>query len=197
VSIVVESLHCDRSANRFRRESSIRKKRKQRDAILKQQASKKRKRGDLGAGLKEIAAVEISRLGYPSDILQSIDANDQDDNEAKAVPAKAPALKIRSGTTLPEFLPEEYLQDGESDDSLTLDPIQRSMEVQKTKFTGRVKKTPKNYRKGSTTYRVAEVRSTKMAPKSSFNARSVKESWLQGRSGSSRKSFSSGFFNAK
>lgn len=197
MSIVIESLHCDRSANLFRRESSIRKKRKQRDAILKQQASKKRQRGALAAEFNEAAAVEISHLDYPLDALQSVDSNDQDDNEAKGVAAKVPALKTRPSTTLPEFLPEEYLQDEESDESLTLDPIQRSMKLQKTKFTGRVEKRPKSYRKGSTTYKVAEIRSTKMAPKSSFNARSVKESWLQGRSGSSRKSFTSGFFKAK
>ena len=125
------------------------------------------------------------------------EGDDQDYEEAETSKGTAQSLKLGPGNRLPEFLPEEYLEDNESDEDMSLKPVQRVKRAKKTKFTELVEKKPKDIRKGSTTYRVAEARSTKLAPKSSSNARSVKESWLQGRTGSSRKSFSGGFFKAR
>jgi U3 small nucleolar RNA-associated protein 16 len=153
---------------------------------LKRQASNKRKReGDLELHPKK----SVRR--------NSGEGDDQDYEEAETSKGTAQSLKLGPGNRLPEFLPEEYLEDNESDEDMSLKPVQRVKRAKKTKFTELVEKKPKDIRKGSTTYRVAEARSTKLAPKSSSNARSVKESWLQGRTGSSRKSFSGGFFKAR
>lgn len=128
-----------------------------------------------------------------SDAMQASD----EDEEAEVHGATAATFKLSSSRTLPEFLPEEYLEDEESEDDMELELAQPVKKAKKIKFTELLEKKPKDYRKGSTTYRVAEARSTKMAPKSSFNARKVKESWLQGRAGAVRKPMSSGFFKSR
>lgn len=137
---------------------------------------------------------EISRPNRARDV---DDDDDEDDNEAETTKAASTTLKLGPGASLPEFLPEEYLEDNESEDEMALEPLNGAKKVKKMKFTQLIDKKPKDIRKGSTTYRISEVRSTKLAPKSSHNAKSVKESWLQGRAGANRKSFSSGFFKAK
>jgi len=69
--------------------------------------------------------------------------------------------------------------------------------AKKTKFLDAALKEPKDRRVGKTTYRVAKAGSTKLAPKSSFTARSTKEAWMQGRSGGkvdpSRRAFGKAF----
>lgn len=176
--------------NCFRRESAIRRKRKERDAILKQQASSKRKReGELQR--KKATPLDIS----PN---RARGAVDEEHNKQTATTAEsASPMKLAPGSSLPEFLPEEYLEDSESEDDMSLEPVNPAKRAKKTKFVELVEKRPKDIRLGSTTYRVAEVRSTKLAPKSSFNARAVKESWLQGRGNASRKTFSNGFFKSR
>jgi U3 small nucleolar RNA-associated protein 16 len=120
----------------------------------------------------------------------------RDNKDEPTLPPKFPI-----GTPLPDLLPAEYLQDEEPESAALTDSEPTEKKAKKIKFTDLVEKKPKDRRKGSTIYRVSEVRSTKLAPKASPAARSLKESWLQGRSGrvlgTNRKPFSSGFFKKK
>jgi U3 small nucleolar RNA-associated protein 16 len=197
----------------FRQESAIRKKRRERDATLKQQAEsagKKRRRGedaeegvpehvaaDKAADMLALESAEVASLGSAD---ADADADDQHGDGNESLSTSAPT-KLTSRSVLPDFLPEEYLQDEESDDDMAIEITQPMKRAKKTKFTDLVEKKPKDRRVGSTTYRVAEACNTKLAPKASFQARSVKELWMQGRSASgaapNRKPFSSGFFKAK
>jgi U3 small nucleolar RNA-associated protein 16 len=110
-------------------------------------------------------------------------------------------MKFRIGDPLPALLPDEFLEDDDftalTDSDIDL-PITKA---KKTKFTNLIDKKPKDRRKGSTTYRVAEVANMKLPPKASFNARSTRERWLKGRPGklvgTDRKPFKSGFFVKK
>lgn len=104
--------------------------------------------------------------------------------------------------SLPDLLPSEFLDDDESEESdndIMMEEAQRM--PKKIKFADLVEKKPKDLRKGSTTFRVAESRSMLLAPKASSQARKTKETWLQGRPGkngaTNRKPFSSGFFVGK
>jgi U3 small nucleolar RNA-associated protein 16 len=162
---------------------------------LKRQASKKRKRADVRADVEEAATAETSPPNYSLDAMHSSD--DEDEDEAEAPREAAPTFRLGSGRALPEFLPDEYLEDEDSEDEMAVELTQPAKKAKKIKFTELLEKKPKDYRKGSTTYRVAEAPSKKMAPKSSFNARTVKESWLQGRSGVTRKPLASGFFKTR
>tara|TARA_R110002060_G_scaffold33284_2_gene44020 strand:- start:165 stop:509 length:345 start_codon:yes stop_codon:yes gene_type:complete len=110
-----------------------------------------------------------------------------------------PSHILTSRSTLPSFLPAEYLEDTEPQDSI---PTSDEMTIikkkaKKTKFLDAALKEPKDRRVGKTTYRVAKAGSTKLAPKSSFTARSTKEAWMQGRSGGkvdpSRRAFGKAF----
>jgi hypothetical protein len=162
-----------------RQESAIRQKRKDRDAALKQQAqvaNRKRKR-------------------------KTIEEEAQTPALVQPLPDSTNVPKFAAGSALPDLLPEEYLQDDDLETgSLSGNEIPVK-KAKKMKFADLVEKKPKDRRKGSTTYRVSEVISTKLAPKASFNARSTKESWLQGRPGkalvTNRKSFSTGFFKKR
>jgi hypothetical protein len=107
-------------------------------------------------------------------------------------------LSIR-GSTLPDLLPAEFLQDEEKTPSTAeVEAIQPKSKGTKTTFADVVNAVPKDRRIGTTTYRVAKPRSLELAPKASAQARSMKDDWMQGRSGkkgvSNRKPFSSGFF---
>lgn len=107
-------------------------------------------------------------------------------------------LSIR-GSTLPDLLPAEFLQDEEETPSTTgLEVKVPKLEGKKTKFADEVNPKPMDRRIGTTTYRVAKPRAIELAPKASAHARSLKDEWMQGRSGkkgiSNRKPFSSGFF---
>jgi U3 small nucleolar RNA-associated protein 16 len=171
----------------------MRKKRKERDTILKQQAKSKRKREeDVEFGYKMASPLEIP----PPNRRRDASGNDNIDGKQATSIKRTSPLKLTPGSALPEFLPEEYLEENGSEDDTALETVNPSKRAKKTKFMELVEKRPKDIRKGSTTYRVTEVRSTKLAPKSSFNARTVKESWLQGRTGASRKPFSGGFFKS-
>lgn len=99
---------------------------------------------------------------------------------------------------IPELLPAEYLEDTEPTSVVYQESVTSSNTVsKKTKFRDLVGKQPKDKRVGSTTYRVSKARSSNLAPKSAYQARSIKEAWLQGRTatsgGANRKPFSSGF----
>jgi hypothetical protein len=123
--------------------------------------------------------------------------NDNDDEKAGFTIAATSTLKLGPDNRLPDFLPEEFLEDGESEDEMAVEAIKRPRKAKRTKFTELIDQKTKDIRRGSTTYRVAEARSTNLAPKSSFNARSVKESWQRGRVGSNRKAVSTGFFKKR
>lgn len=112
----------------------------------------------------------------------------------------APLSKHKS--TLPDLLPAEFLQDESIISTTELEDSKEQIKPKKTKFVDEVvEKTIKDRRIGNTTYRVTKSRSVHLAPKSSAHSRSMKESWLQGRSGTKgnpqRKPFSSGFFGAR
>jgi hypothetical protein len=94
---------------------------------------------------------------------------------------------------LPTVLPAEYLEDSRVNAIGTFGPQLRVKKGKKTKFADIVDKNFKDRKKGSTTYRVGEDRTTSLAPKVSLQAKATKEAWLQGRNGSNRKPFSSGF----
>lgn len=174
-----------------RQENAIRRKRQERDARLKKQsekANKKRKRAE--------EAHEKERKIAKLDGETKKDANFE--SEQLVMESKALILPI-SRSKLPDLLPDEYLQD----DSESEEAEDHELEVVRTKprtmtFGDLVVKKPKDRRKGSTTYRVSELHSKNLAPKSSFYARSTKESWLKGRAGKgaggSRKVVSGGFF---
>lgn len=163
----------------FRQEAAIRSKRQAQDEVLKKQAqaaSRKRKRNDT-----------------------------DETKDPKAAPTKANTsttpVKFKIGDPLPALLPAEYLQDS-APLALTDPDIDLSItKPKKTKFANLVDKKPKDRRKGSTTYRVAEVSNAKLTPKASFNARATREAWLKGRTGkgvgTERKPFRSGFFVGK
>lgn len=102
---------------------------------------------------------------------------------------------------LPDLLPLEYLEDtpGETTTLTTSETAQPK--PKKTKFLDRVEKKLKDKRKGSTTYRVQEAKEdSRLAPKASKSAMSLKEAWLSGgvrkngKGGSARKPMKSGFF---
>lgn len=125
---------------------------------------------------------------------------EEEDTSTQAENTVAPIPISRSN--LPDLLPDEYLQDdSESEELMDLDLEKPRQKSKKMKFTDLMEKKPKDRRKGSTTYRVSEVRSMNLAPKSSFHARSMKEAWLKGRAGNgasgSRKVASGGFFKKK
>lgn len=93
------------------------------------------------------------------------------------------------------------MQDDEPAAATFSDDELRVKKGKKTKFADLVEKKPKDRRKGSTTYRVSEALSTKLAPKAAFNARLTKESWLQGRPGkllaTNRRPFSNSFSKSR
>jgi U3 small nucleolar RNA-associated protein 16 len=128
-------------------------------------------------------------------------ADDENTAQHDDVKPAKPSKIVFDSTNLPEFLPEEYLQDDSDSESSPLASEQPAKRIQKAKFAGIVEKKPKDRRKGSTIYRVAETSSRKLAPKASLGARNMKQDWLQGRSGSgigaNRKAFNTGIFKKK
>ncbi|KAH9208619.1 hypothetical protein DL95DRAFT_527331 [Leptodontidium sp. 2 PMI_412] len=142
--------------------SASRKKRKERDEVLKKQSEKGKRR----------RAAPKPEEG----------SSDEEDEPTPALDETSLALTTRSA--LPDFLPAEYLEDTDPQDLIRTDDddILRK-KAKKTKFIDAALKAPKDRRVGKTTYRVAKAGSTKLAPRSSFVARSTKEAWLQGRSG--------------
>merc|ERR1712093_438527 len=161
---------------------------KERDEILKKQSEKAKKRKP------------DSTTNEPAHASSESDSEDDFPallDEPTSLPMPSHILTSRS--TLPSFLPAEYLEDTEPQDSI---PTSDKMTIikkkaKKTKFLDAALKEPKDRRVGKTTYRVAKAGSTKLAPKSSFTARSTKEAWMQGRSGGkvdpSRRAFGKAF----
>lgn len=115
-------------------------------------------------------------------------------NRTFAIPGQAP---------LPDLLPAEFLEDDDVDspEPGRLHSSLPTRSVKPDKLRRLLEKKPKDKRVGSTTFRVAEDRNSRLPPKASNQARSLKESWLQGRAGSkikpNRKPFSQGFIKNK
>lgn len=109
--------------------------------------------------------------------------------------------KYTSRKDLPDLLPAEFLEDDDDQDLAVVRPAQAKEKSKKTKLADLEKK-PKDRRKGSVTYRIAEVtKASALAPKSTYIARSMKEKYLEGRAGKgksiNRKPLSSSFFKSK
>ncbi|PBP26701.1 sporulation protein [Diplocarpon rosae] len=147
-----------------------RKKRKERDEVLKKQSetAKKRKRENVFCPQPRVISPD-------------------DEQEEESIEPHLTFNDTRSLLTgraaLPNFLPAEYLDETDSQAvMITTEKLERP-KPKKTKFLDATSKQPKDCRIGTTTYRVAKPGRTNLAPKSSFQARSIKESWLRGRSG--------------
>ncbi|KAF7863060.1 hypothetical protein EAF04_007143 [Stromatinia cepivora] len=118
----------------------------------------------------------------------------EDINRTFAPPGHLPLL---------DLLPAEYLED-DNDDTPEAGHLHSSLPTRFTKtnkLRHLLEKRSKDRRVGSTTFRVAESRNSQLPPKASNQARSLKESWLQGRAGTkikpNRKPFNQGFIKPK
>ncbi|KFY27209.1 hypothetical protein V493_03641 [Pseudogymnoascus sp. VKM F-4281 (FW-2241)] len=141
------------------KEAAERQKRKDRDAQLKAQAKAAKKRKHADEELDESATIENSSITIE--------------------PAGRASTKPRfDRTTLPDLLPEEFLEDAVSEDEAPVQ-VEKPRVSKKIKFAYEEKK-PKDKKLGSTTYRVAQVEKEGFAPKVSHNTVSSKAS-LQGR----------------
>jgi hypothetical protein len=113
-----------------------------------------------------------------------------------------PRTKITK-SNIPEFLPSEYLEDDPVDENGPIEALERAIshKSKKIKFVDPEPKKPKDRKKGSTIYRVAEPQGTGLlAPRAATTARSVKEAWLSGKRGAvagNRKVVNGGFFKNK
>jgi hypothetical protein len=159
----------------LRKEAAERQKRKDRDAQLKAQAQAAKKRKHAEESLDESATLENSSIG--------IDVG------------RASAKPRFDRSTLPDLLPEDFLEDEESEDEVLVEE-ERPRQPKKIKFAYEEKK-PKDKRLGSTTFRVAQVAKEGFAPKVSRTTASAKASLQGSRKGQVRKPVSSGFVVAK
>lgn len=168
-----------------RQKDAARQKRKDKEAILKKQSED---------------AKERKSTKKPTAVIDVDSEEDEDDALSEVDPAENQvALKaITNGHAIPDLLPLELLEDDDenAEDMAMEYPIQRVSK--KHKFRDISEKKIKDRKVGGTTYRVTKSQSTHLAPKAAHNARSVKESWMQGRSGTklgpNRKVVSKGFF---
>lgn len=156
------------------------------------------------AVIKKRERAEKAEKKTTKEAKQDREADEQMDLNIQVAEDTAPVEKrtIINTSNLPDLLPDEYLQDDEDSESLAdLDLEVTRTKPKRMKFSDLVEKKPKDRRKGSTTYRVLEIRSKNLAPKSSFHAKNTKESWLKGRgpmgAGGVRKVASGGFFKKK
>ncbi|KFY32952.1 hypothetical protein V495_08581 [Pseudogymnoascus sp. VKM F-4514 (FW-929)] len=156
------------------KEAAERQKRKDRDAQLKAQAQAAKKRKHAEESLDESATLENSSVG--------IDVG------------RASAKPRFDRSTLPDLLPEDFLEDEESEDEAPV--VEEKRQPKKIKFAYEEKK-PKDKRLGSTTFRVAQVAKEGFAPKVSRTTASAKASLQGSRKGQVRKPVSSGFVVAK
>ncbi|KFX90627.1 hypothetical protein O988_08110 [Pseudogymnoascus sp. VKM F-3808] len=151
------------------KEAAERQKRKDRDAQLKAQAQAAKKRKHAEESLDESATLENSSIG--------IDVG------------RASAKPRFDRSTLPDLLPEDFLEDEESEDEAPV--VEEKRQPKKIKFAYEEKK-PKDKRLGSTTFRVAQVAKEGFAPKVSRTTASAKASLQGSRKGQVRKPVSSG-----
>ena len=194
-----------------RQETANRKKRKEHDTFLKQQAelaSKKRKREE--EALED--GPNLLSSGYmPAETLRSdnhASATDHTDDMIGERPSATQATATQIPLDLhklPELLPLEYLEDGDEAVPGSSDVVElpkTSSKKKKMKLLKLAEKEPKDRCRGKTIYRVLKsAHNSLLAPKASGLARSSKEAWLAGRSGNKtsaqRKAFKSGFFTVR
>ncbi|KAF5876284.1 putative immediate-early protein [Botrytis fragariae] len=200
-------------------EAASKKKRQEKAANLKRQAeiSSKKRKLDIASGQDEMlppaqkSKVEVTSSTEKADIDMDEESNtlegegtadgrldSEDDieeiNRTFAIPGQGP---------LPDLLPAEFLEDDDVDspEPGRLHSSLPTRSVKPDKLRRLLEKKPKDKRVGSTTFRVAENRNSLLPPKASNQARSLKESWLQGRAGTkikpNRKPFSQGFIKTK
>ncbi|KAF7943043.1 hypothetical protein EAE96_010988 [Botrytis aclada] len=200
-------------------EAASKKKRQEKAANLKRQAeiSTKKRKLDVAPGQDEMlpptqkSKVEVTSGIEKADIDMDEESNtlegegtadgrldSEDDieeiNRTFAIPGQVP---------LPDLLPAEFLEDDDVDspEPRRLHSSLPTRSVKPDKLRRLLEKKPKDKRVGSTTFRVAENRNPLLPPKASNQARSLKESWLQGRAGTkikpNRKPFSQGFIKTK
>lgn len=117
------------------------------------------------------------------------------------VPQTISSIPFDNRKSLPDLLPADLLEDDGPKSATELQETLPRPHSKKTKFVDITKKPPKDRRIGSSTYRISKPIDSRLAPRSSYQAQSTKESWLQGRPGKSgttnRRPFSSGFFTAR
>ncbi|XMA19631.1 hypothetical protein WAI453_012422 [Rhynchosporium graminicola] len=143
--------------------TASRKKRKERDEVLRKQSEKAKKR---------------------KPVFIAAESDEEAEQSKQSVIDTFPSHILSSRSALPEFLPAEYLEDTDPQDTIrTEDAEPAKKKGKKTRFIDADLKAPKDRRVGKTTYRVAKAGSTNLAPKASFRARSTKDAWMQGRSG--------------
>ncbi|APA14503.1 predicted protein [Sclerotinia sclerotiorum 1980 UF-70] len=202
-------------------EAAAKKKRQEKNANLQRQSeiSSKKRKLDVPPGQDEMlppaqkSKVEVTsapaiiergdiEMDEESNTLEGdgtadgrLDSEDIEDiNRTFAPPGHLP---------LPDLLPAEYLEDNDDDtpESGNFHSSLPTRFVKTNKLRHLLEKRPKDKRVGSTTFRVAESRNTHLPPKASNQARSLKESWLQGRAGTkikaNRKPFNQGFIKPK
>jgi U3 small nucleolar RNA-associated protein 16 len=177
----------------YRQEAATRKKRRDRDALLRSQA-------EAASHKRKLTDPQTSGNSTKDDTPQPSKTS-----ESTATLTKDSILSTKTRvdrTQLPEFLPAEFLEEDEDVDMDDIIPS-RSLQVKpkKIKFSDIVEKKPKDRTVGSTTFRVAENGENRhLAPKAAKNARSTKEAWLAGRSGKggaggdNRRAVGGGFF---
>jgi hypothetical protein len=193
----------------LRQTATLRRKRRERDAQLKEQAaaaSKKRKhkediedeltpppsiRSEITSTLQE-ANMSGNGIEKHLDVPASNKDGDISNSETSKENAPVPEGDMRRNTkiaihksNLPEFLPADYLDDSMDIDGVHLEAqLDIAKRPKKIKFPDLVEKKPRDITKGNTTYRVTEARgiyARVLAPPASRNARSTKEAWMQGR----------------
>jgi hypothetical protein len=149
----------------------VRQKRKERDTVLKKQAGSLKKR-------KQTALVGDDAEYY----------NEEPETNTSSSHNLSTKSKLTSDT-LPDLLPDEYLEEAEIQSAIEsdLDSEQPTMRVRKRNLKDLAEKKVKDRRVGSTTYRLSEVSSKLLAPKSSYHARTNKEACLNGRLGTGKR----------
>ncbi|TGO23932.1 hypothetical protein BPAE_0117g00280 [Botrytis paeoniae] len=200
-------------------EAASKKKRQEKAANLKRQAeiSSKKRKLDIASGQdKMLPPAQKSRV----EVTSSTEKADIDmDEESNTLEGEGTAdgrldseddieeinrtFAIPGQVLLPDLLPAEFLEDDDVDspEPGRLHSSLPTRSVKPDKLRHLLEKKPKDKRVGSTTFRVAENRNPLLPPKASNQARSLKESWLQGRAGTkikpNRKPFSQGFIKTK
>ncbi|CZR61617.1 uncharacterized protein PAC_11514 [Phialocephala subalpina] len=168
--------------------NATKQKRKERDEALRKQSESAKKRK---SKTKTKEFIEID---------SEVDKEDSDAAHNGMVTKEnvIRPTKILNSRSLPDLLPLEFLKDDDPEEVLAIEEAPKKASKNKRKFRDLLEKVPKDRKIGGTTYRVSKAQSTNLAPKAALNARSVKESWLQGRSGKKvdpyRKPISKGFF---
>ncbi|ESZ89509.1 hypothetical protein SBOR_10107 [Sclerotinia borealis F-4128] len=203
-----------------RQEAASKKKRQEKNAILKQQSkiSGKKRKLDVASALDEslppAQKTKVEELSIPvaaerGDIEMDEESNTLEGTADGRLDSENDIEEIDrtfappGHLPLPDLLPAEYLED--DDDSIpepgNLHSSLPTRFVNSNKLRHLLEKRPKDKQVGSTTFRVAEGRNSHLPPKASNQARTLKESWLQGRAGTkikpNRKPFNQAFIKPK